>query len=133
MLDRSLIQDSKGNYIFIIDSYTSPEPFSCAISDNSIPIKTSENNPSPSTPSSSSSSPSSSSGKEVQYYYSRNKKLSGGLSAGAIVGIVIACVVALAAVIIIIVLMKKGILSRKTIYKIEQQSSSYNVGIDNEN
>jgi len=86
ILDRSLIQDSEGNYIFIINTYTSVEQFSCDISLNS--IKTEETpNPSSSTPSASSS-----------IIYRRSKKSSGGLSGGAIAGIVVGCVVTIVAV-----------------------------------
>ena len=127
MLDRSLIQDSKGNYIFTIDSYTSPEQFSCDISLNSIAIKTSEEiKPSSSIPSSSSPS-SSSSGEEEPYYNNRKKKSSSGLSAGAIVGIIIGCVVVAAAVIIVIMIMKKRIISGKANNRIGEQSSSANI------
>ena len=132
MLDRSLIQDSNGNYIFIIDSYTSPEQFSCDISLNSIAIKTSkEIKPSSSIPSS--SSPSSSSGKEEPYYNNRKKKSNNGLSAGAIVGIIIGCVVVAAAVIIVIMIMKKRSISGKAKNKIGELSSSYNIGNNSEN
>ena len=124
MIDRSLIQDSNGNYIFTIDSYTSPEQFSCDISLNSIAIKTSEEiKPSSSIPSSSPSS----SGKEEPYYNNRKKKSSSGLSAGAIVGIIIGCVVVAAAIIIVIMIMKKKIISGKANNRIGEQSSSANI------
>ena len=133
MLDRSLIQDSNGNYIFTIDSYTSPEQFSCDISLNSIAIKTSEEiKPSSSIPSSS-SSPSSSSGKEERYYNNRKNKSSSGLSAGAIVGIIIGFVVAAAAVVIVIIIMKKRSISGKAKNKIGELSSSYNIGNNSKN
>ena len=132
MIDRSLIQDSKGNYIFTIDSYTSPEQFSCDISLNSIAIKTNEEiKPSSSIPSS--SSPSSSSGKEEPYYDNRKKKSNNGLSAGAIVGIIIGCVVVAAAVIIVIMIMKKRIISGKANNRIGEQSSSANIRNKNDN
>ena len=137
MLDRSLIQDSNGNYIFTIDSYTSPEQFSCDISLNSIAIKTSEEiKPSssiPSSSSSSSSSPSSSSGKEERYYNNRKNKSSSGLSSGAIVGIIIGFVVAAAAVVIVIIIMKKRSISGKAKNKIGELSSSYNIGNNSKN
>ena len=132
MIDRSLIQDSKGNYIFTIDSYTSPEQFSCDISLNSIAIKKSEEiKPSSSIPSS--SSPSSSSGKEEPYYNNRKKKSNNGLSAGAIVGIIIGCVVVAAAVIIVIMIMKKRIISGKANNRIGEHSSSANIRNKNDN
>ena len=111
ILDRSLIQDSEGNYIFIINSYTSPEQFSCDISLNS--IKTEEvsketPNPSPS-------------GGMIN-----RKNPSGGLSGGAIAGIVIACVAAVAAVAIVAVLLKNNIISCKKKKEINETINTTN-------
>ena len=121
ILDRNLIHDSKGNYLFIIESYTSPEQFSCDISLNSIALKTNDNIESPS---SSSSVPSSSGNEPIN----RTKKSSGGLSAGAIAGIIVGSVVVVAAIVIFIVLIKKGTFSRKIIMKKpEEYSTTYEI------
>jgi len=105
MLDRNFVQDSEGNYIFIIDTYTSPEQFACDINPDSIKPANETMNPSPS------SSEPSSSDNEAKDRHSFHKKSSGGLKGGAIVGIIIGCIVAVAAVVVIITLMRKGILS----------------------
>ena len=100
MIDRSLIQDSKGKYIFTIDSYTSSEQFSCDVRLNSIAVKTNDDIES----SISSSSAPSSSGNEP---YNRTKKSSGGLSVGAIVGIIVGSVVVLSDIVVFMVRSKK--------------------------
>ena len=106
-------------YIFI-ESYTSPEQFSCDISLNSIALKTNDNIESPS---SSSSVPSSSGNEPIN----RTKKSSGGLSAGAIAGIIVGSVV-VAAIVVFIVLIKKGTFSRKiTMKKPEEYSTTYEI------
>ena len=122
ILDRNLIHDSKGNYLFIIESYTSPEQFSCDISLNSIALRTNDNIESPS--SSSSAAPSSSGNEPIN----RTKKSSGGLSAGVIAGIIVGCAVVVAAIVIFIVLIKKGTFSRKiTMKKPEEYSTTYEI------
>ena len=100
MISKSFVKNSTGNFIFIINSYTSPEQFACDISLNSVKITTVEDED-----------------KESNIYDSGNRfsmRTAGtNISAGTIVAIVIPIVVGLIAVIIVFILMKKGILSGK--------------------
>ena len=100
MISKSFVKNSTGNFIFIINSYTSPEQFVCDISLNSVKITTAEDED-----------------KESNIYDSGNRfsmRTAGtNISAGTIVAIVIPIVVGLIAVIIVFILMKKGILSGK--------------------
>ena len=100
MISKSFVKNSTGNFIFIINSYTSPEQFACDISLNSVKITTAEDED-----------------KESNIYDSGNRfsmRTAGtNISAGTIVAIVIPIVVGLIAVIIVFILMKKGILSGK--------------------
>ena len=107
MFPKTFVKNSNGTFIFVINSYTSPEQFSCDISPNSIKSEdVSINTPSPS----SSIPPGSSRGN-----ISRRPKISdGGLSGGAIALIVVVCVVAIITIGIIIILIKKDIISCKT-------------------
>ena len=106
IIDRSLIQDSEGNYIFILGSYSNPEQFSCDISFNSII-----------TPESSYIPTNSTFDDGTDRTYSKNlRKIKGGLFGGAIAGIILASVVAVAALGIVIFLMKKGIVLKSQGY-----------------
>ena len=117
IIDRSLIQDSEGNYIFIINSYSTSEQFACDISLNSVKLNTtnieSTNSTTPSD-SSSTTSPTSSPTSPVAEtdipYYIKPRKTGGSLPGGAIAGIAIACLIAVAAILIIISLLRKGVI-----------------------
>ena len=120
IIDRSLIQDSEGNYIFIINSYSSPYQFSCDISLNSIKAPEEKNQILEST----------SNNSEYSYEVETDrivsggsKKKKGGLSGGAIAGIVISCVVVVAVIGIIIILSKKGIINCKSNKEYEERPS----------
>ena len=98
IIDRSLIQNSKGENIFFINSFSTAEQFSCGISPNSIKTNILEE-PIPT------SIPTTIVLDTPGIY--RPKKSSKGLSGGAIAGIVIACVVFVAAVGALILLLRK--------------------------
>ena len=103
LIDRHIVQDSEGNEIFIVNSFTSPEQFACDISLNSVVTNVTANV--------NSTEPIQSTDKTVRNIY--HKKNGDGLTGGAIAAIVICLVVAFAVVAAIIVLAKKGILFGK--------------------
>ena len=111
IIDRSLIKDSEGNYIFIINSYSTAEQFSCDISLNSVKLNITNIETSNSTnPLDSSSSPTYPVVQTDRPNYIKSRKSGGSLPGGAITGIALACAVAVAAIAIIIALIKKGII-----------------------
>ena len=115
-IEKSLIQDSEGNNIFQIRSYTSPEQFSCDISLNSLIITEPENT----IPEQEVKKPE----KEPEQEPESTKKSfslrywgkSNGLSGGTIAAIVIPIVLVVIALVIVFILMKKGFLSKKNSY-----------------
>ena len=109
-IEKSLIQDSEGNNIFHIKSYSSPEQFSCDISLNSVKITTQLNNI---TEPETEKEPESEKEPTKKGYYLRFWKTNSGVSGGIIVAIIIPLVLTVIAVVIISVLMKKRILSKK--------------------
>ena len=136
IIDRSLIQDSDGNYIFVLDSYTSAEQFACEISPNSVKITdSSSTDNSDSTSSDSTSDTDSKKSDESEgNNFSRSKKSSGGLSGGAIAAIAVACVVAVAVIGVLIALIKNGTLfARGNKQIIDQTSMSGNLKTDMSN
>ena len=117
IIDRSLIQDSEGNYIFIINSYSTAEQFACDISLNSVKLNTtiieSTNSTTPSDTSSTTSSPTSPVAETDIPYFIKSRKTGGSLTGGAMAGIAIACLIAVAAILIIIALLtllRKGVI-----------------------
>jgi hypothetical protein len=121
-IEKSLIQDSEGNNIFQIRSYSSPEQFSCDISLNSVKITTQENNATePETQVETEREqepkqepePKPEQEKTKKGYSSRFWRTNSGLSGGTIVAIIIPLVFVVIALVTAFVLMKKGILSKK--------------------
>jgi hypothetical protein len=117
-IEKSLIQDSEGNNIFQIKSYSSPEQFSCDISLNSVKITTQGNNATEpetqvETEREQEPEPKPDPEQTKKGYSSRFWRTNSGLSGGTIVAIIIPLVVVIIALIIVFVLMKKGILSKK--------------------
>ena len=118
-IEKCIIQDSEGNNIFQIRSYTSPDKFSCDISLNSLEITNPEN----SIPKQEVQEPVQEPEKEPEKEkepesaqkgsYRRFWGKSGGLSGGAIAAIIIPLVLVVIVLAIVIILMKKGILSKK--------------------
>lgn len=118
-IEKCIIQDSEGNNIFQIRSYTSPDKFSCDISLNSLGITDPEN----SVPKQEVQEPEQEPEKEPEKEkepesaqkgsYRRFWGKSGGLSGGAIAAIIIPLVLVVIVLAIVIILMKKGILSKK--------------------
>ena len=118
-IEKCIIQDSEGNNIFQIRSYTSPDKFSCDISLNSLEITNPEN----SIPKQEVQEPEQEPEKEPEKEkepesaqkgsYRRFWGKSGGLSGGAIAAIIIPLVLVVIVLAIVIILMKKGILSKK--------------------
>ena len=101
LLDRHVVQDYKGNEVFIVNNYQNPEQFACAISPNSVlPDETKT--------------------MRSSFYKFNNK----GLSGGAIATIVICSVVAVAIIGITIALVRRGYLSSKKPNTIVHISSS---------
>ena len=96
-IEKCIIQDSEGNNIFQIRSYTSPDKFSCDIRQE--PEKEPEKEKEPESAQKGS--------------YRRFWGKSGGLSGGAIAAIIIPLVLVVIVLAIVIILMKKGILSKK--------------------
>ena len=115
-IEKSLIQDSEGNNIFQIKSYSSPEQFSCDISLNSVKITTQLNNitePETETTSETTTEPEleqeqTKKGTDLRFW-----RTNSGVSGGIIAAIVIPLVLVVIALGIIFVLMKKGILSKQ--------------------
>ena len=139
IIDRSLIQDAEGNYIFIINSYSTAEQFACDISLNSVKLNTTNietsnsTTPSDSSSTSSTSSPTSPVAQTDAHNYIKTRKSGGSLPEGAITGIVIACVVAVAAIAIIIALIKKGVIGNvkpNNIYNNDASSVKGDLTID---
>lgn len=93
LIDRQAVQDSEGNEIFIINSYTSLEQFACDISLNSVNATKIPTN-----------------GTEGVGHQMMTKTKKKGLNGGAIAGIVIASVAIVAIVAGLIILGKKGVL-----------------------
>ena len=115
-IEKSLIQDSEGNNIFQIKSYSSPEQFSCDISLNSVKITTQGNNatePETQVETEREQEPKPDPEQTKKGYSSRFWRTNSGLSGGTIAAIIIPLVVVIIALIIVFVLMKKGILSKK--------------------
>ena len=104
-IEKCIIQDSEGNNIFQIRSYTSPDKFSCDISLNSLEITNPEN----SIPKQEVQEPESAQKGSYRRFWGK----SGGLSGGAIAAIIIPLVLVVIVLAIVIILMKKGILSKK--------------------
>ena len=104
LIDRHIVQDSEGNEIFIVNSFTSPEQFACDISLNSVLTNVTTNV--------NSTEPIQSTDKTGRNFFSK-KNNGDGLSGGAIAAIVICLVIAVAVVAALIVLAKKGILFGK--------------------
>ena len=115
IIDRSLIQDSEGNYIFTLDSYTSAEQIACDISLNSVKITESS--------STTDSSDDSEFEDSIGNNFSKSQKSSGGLSGGTIAAIAVSCVAAVVITTVLIVLVKKGILFSGSNKHIIEQSS----------
>ena len=115
IIDRSLIQDSEGNYIFTLDSYTSAEQIACDISLNSVKITESS--------STTDSSDDSEFEDSIGNNFSKSQKSSGGLSGGTIAAIAVSCVAAVVITTVLIVLVKKGILFSGSNKQIIEQSS----------
>jgi hypothetical protein len=98
LFEQTIIQDSNGTEIFILNSYTNQKSFACAISINSVKSPDTKNNNSTDTSIASSSSSSSNQiGNSNAYKYFNNKD-SSGLKGGAIVGMIITIIAALAIV-----------------------------------
>ena len=91
MITRSFIKNSTNDFIFIINSYSSPEQFACDISLNSVKITVEENEK-----------------NKTKYVKLSYKTANTNLSIGAIIGIIIPLVVIIIALIIIFVIMKRG-------------------------
>ena len=118
-IEKSLIQDSEGNNIFQIRSYTSPEQFSCDISLNSLIITNPENSISEQEVQEPEQEPDST--KKGSYLKFWRK--SGGLSGGVIAAIVIPIVLVVIVLVVVFLLMKKGILSKKN-SSVEESTST---------
>jgi len=117
LIDRQIVQDSEGNEIFIINSFTSPEQFACDISLNSVTINLTNINstesddttePNETSEVSETSEPTKKNRNSI-FFRNNNNKLSGG----AIAAIVICSIVVVAGVGIIIFLNKRKILTKK--------------------
>ena len=125
IIDKSLIQDSGGNYIFTINSFSTADQFACDISLNSIKIDDDgdlENS------SSTVDILSDSISVTDSLYPRRPRKTKEGLSRGAIAGIVIACVFVIAAVGIVIFLFNKGMIgSKSNTNKVYKEPNTNNV------
>ena len=117
LIDRQIVQDSEGNEIFIINSFTSPEQFACDISLNSVTINLTNINstepddttePNETSEVSETSEPTKKNRNSI-FFRNNNNKLSGG----AIAAIVICSIIVVAGVGIIIFLNKRKILTKK--------------------
>ena len=95
MIAKSFVKNSTNNFIFVINSYTSPEQFSCDVSLNSVKSTVADNE------------------NNNKYYRYNLKATNTNLSAGAIVAIIIPIIILIIALIIILVLMRKGKLFNK--------------------
>ena len=103
-IEKSLIQDSEGNNIFQIKSYSSPEQFSCDISLNSVKITTQGNNatePETQVETEREQDPEPEPEQTKKGYSSRFWRTNSGLSGGTIVAIIIPLVVVIIALIIV--------------------------------
>ena len=118
-IEKSIIQDSLGNSIFQINSYSSAEQFSCDISLNSLKVTTSEKNETDpeqeqetvlkQEPEPEEEPANNAKGNNNRFFRINGSGLSGGMIAAIIVPIVLAAII----VVIVIILLKKGILLRK--------------------
>ena len=115
-IEKSLIQDSEGNNIFQIRSYTSPEQFSCDISLNSLIITEPENTIPEQEVKEPEQEPEQEPESTKKSFSLRYWGKSNGLSGGTIAAIVIPIVLVVIALVIVIILMKKGFLSKKNSY-----------------
>ena len=113
-IEKSLIQNSEGNNIFQINSYRSPEQFSCDISLNSVKITTQGNNMSePETTTEAEKEPEPEQEPTKKRAYLRFWRTNSGVSGGIIAAIIIPIVLVVIALVIVLVLMKKGIPPKK--------------------
>ena len=115
-IEKSLIQDSEGNNIFQIRSYTSPEQFSCDISLNSLIITEPENTIPEQEVKEPEQEPEQEPESTKKSFSLRYWGKSNGLSGGTIAAIVIPIVLVVIALVIVFILMKKGFLSKKNSY-----------------
>ena len=101
-IDKSLIYDSEGNIIFIINDYTSLDQFACDISLNSAEI---ENNTDIIEPEEEETDEPAESNKKINLPF---RKGSSGLSKGGLAGIIISIISVITILVFVIVLKKKG-------------------------
>ena len=127
LIEKSLIQDSEGNNIFQIRSYTSPEQFSCDISLNSLKIAEPENTIPKQEVREPEQEPESTNKSFSLRYWGKSNGLSGGTMAAIIEPIVLVVV----ALVIVFILMKKWFLSKINSYDETSAIKKLDVDVSN--
>ena len=111
LIEKNVVQDKEGNYLFIINSYSNLEVFGCDVSYDSIITPEESEEPAESSIPGEPKESDEDDEEEDKKYFKRSDK--GGLSAGTIAIIIVSVVVVVIVVIILIILGKKGKLFNK--------------------